>query len=168
MWYEQAEKRVEGIFGDVLENAKRTLTDLKDGEIIEVGISGWVERKGDGYKSDIWYGVEKLDGIDTVAEHISKHSDLLETFSKSLTLSKIKILAYAYNGASESELSEKTGLRGGALHYHLKDLLLLNLLRKNGRGQYETTRYGSRVLHTAVIAIRTFRRALEEGDEQTK
>ena len=95
---------------------------------------------------------------------IENNREFLELFAKALTPVKVKILLLAYGGINEGELSRKTGLQGGALHYHIKDLLMLGLLERAKRGIYYSTKYGDFVVRSAISAIRTFRESIQNLD----
>ncbi len=155
---------VEDFIEGLKENTLKNIKELREGEMAEFSISGWVKRNGDGYRVGIWRGYAKVNGIDEYVEMVDENREFLELYAKSLTPSKVKILLLAYDGISEGELSQRTGLRGGALHYHLRDLLLLGLLEKRGRGKYYTTKYGSFVIRSAISAIRKFKESVREVD----
>ncbi len=150
--------------GNWLEELRRRviqgMKELEKGEILEISVSGWVQAKENGYRVDIWRDTDKISGMEEYIAIVDDNKEFLELYSKSLTPTKVKILLMAFEGINEGELSEKTGLRGGALHYHLRDLVLLGLLEKRERGRYITTKYGSFVARSAISAIRRFRASL--------
>jgi len=142
--------------------AKREIKELKEGKIIEISISGWIEKKREGYRADIWRGHSFGETIEGYMDLIRENTTFMEMYAKTLTPTKILILLAAYDGATETKLSDVVGLKGGALHYHIRDLLYLGLLEKQGRGMYKTTKYGSFVIRTAISAIRKFKKASKE------
>lgn len=149
---------------DIIDTAMEQLEEMKPGEVVELFVSGWIVRKDEGYRIGIWRGL----GRGTMSEYadmVKENTEFLELYAKSLTPTKVLILLRAYDGASEGELSEFVGLKGGALHYHIRDLIYLGLLKKKERGHYETTRYGEFVIRTAISAIRKFKRSVEQGTE---
>jgi len=146
-----------------IERAKEAVKELKPGEVAYVGVSGWIKRNDDGYHVDIWRGFE-ITTMERLKKQIKENSHFLELYAKSLSPVKVLILLEAYEGASEGQISEAVGLRGGALHYHLRDLLYLGLLKKESRGKYRTTKYGSFVIRTALSAIRKFRESVRSSD----
>ncbi len=155
---------LEKVKNDVIERAEKELHTLRPNEVIELFVSGWIIRKEDGERVGIWYSFSKQT-LDEYIEMVREKVEFLDLYAKSLTPTKILILLKAYDGASESELAEFVGLKGGALHYHLRDLIYLGLLKRTSRGFYETTKYGSFVIRTAVSAIRKFERSLEKEDK---
>ena len=164
MELEDVLEEVGEIFESIERRTLRRIRELGLGEIAEFSIIGWVKRHENGYGIDIWRGVGKARNIGEYVDMVEQNREFLDLYSKSLNPTKIKILLLAYDGISEGELSEKIGLRGGALHYHLKDLLMLGLLERTGRGKYRTTKYGSFVIRSAISAIRKFKESVREED----
>ena len=161
-------KEVVGEVNDILEKTRKEfindIRELEEGEIAEVFISGWVTRnREEEYRIDIWWGEGKAKGFDEYLELVDKNREFLEMYASSLSPTRVKILLLAYKGINEGELSEKVGLKGGALHYHLRSLIALGLIKREDRGFYVTTKYGSYVIRTAIGAVRKFRRSVEEG-----
>ena len=148
-----------------ISKARKALDIAKDGSILGIYVSGWIQKLKDGsFRVDIWRGFEERESLEELAQQIRSNYDFLELYAKSLTPVKLLILLRAYQGATETELSEYVHLRGGALHYHIRDLTHLSLLRKEGRGRYITTKYGSFVVRTALSALRKFERSIEEAE----
>ncbi len=157
---------------EVLEEVKKRLNELKEksieniqklkiGEIAEMSVSGWVKREAENeYRIGIWRGFGIAKGIEEYVEMVGRYSEFVDLFSKSVSPTRVKILLLAYDGITEGELSERLNLRGGALHYHLRDLLALGLLKREKRGYYITTKYGNYVSRAVISAIRKFRESL--------
>jgi predicted transcriptional regulator len=149
----------------MMEHAKTELKELRPGELLHLSLSGWIMRLELGYHVDVWRGHEKGKTIDDYITMIQENQDFLELYAKTLTPKKVLILLTAYGqGATESEIGKAVALHGGALHYHLKDLLYLGLLEKTGRGMYRTTRYGTFVIRSALSAIRKFKRSIHDSE----
>jgi len=145
---------------NTLDRAGKELDSIKEDEILEILVSGWISKTRKGYLVDIWRGFGR-ESLDKYCEIVRENAEFLDLYAKSLTPTKVLILLRAYNGATESELSEFMHLKGGALHYHLRDLVYLGLLKKEERGFYKTTRYGNFVIRSAISAIRKFRKSVE-------
>ena len=79
---------------------------------------------------------------------------------------RIRLLQAMYDGPKTSgELSEATGLKGGNLYYHLKELLYAAYVKELDGG-YDLTTLGCKVLLTvAVIASRAVKDRAEQGLE---
>ncbi len=151
----------------MMERAKEEVKELSPGELVELSVSGWILREEKGYRVDVWRGHETKVTVDHYVDMVRENRHFLDMYAKTLTPTKILILLAAYGrGASESEIGEAVNLRGGALHYHLRDLLFLGLLEKTGRGKYRTTKYGNFVIRSAISAIRKFKRSVEEAERE--
>ena len=163
---EEALEEVERLLDELKKKTLENIRELEVGEIAEMSLSGWVKRESDSdYRIGIWRGFGKAKGIEEYLRMVEEYSEFVELFAKSLSPTRIKILLLAYDGITEGELSEKLKLRGGALHYHLRDLLALGLLKKERRGYYITTKYGNFVSRTAISAIRKFKESLRRQEE---
>ena len=152
---------------EMMERAKGEVEELKPEELLYIGVSGWIMRRDDGFYVDVWRGHEAHATIEKYVEMVKENRHFLDMYAKSLSPTKILILLAAYgDGATEGEIGQAVGLRGGALHYHLRDLLFLGLLEKKGRGKYRTTKYGTFVIRSAISAIRKFKRSVEEAEQE--
>jgi DNA-binding transcriptional ArsR family regulator len=114
-------------------------------------------RAGDGKGSFSWSslttslgGVEPTDDriaqqeVETPASHVER---ILSPLAHE---ARIRLLQILYSGPkSSSELSELTGLKGGNLHYHLKELMYADYVREKER-QYSLTRLGIQLLITTT------------------
>ncbi len=78
--------------------------------------------------------------------------------------SRIRMMQALYEGArSSSELAEATGLRGGNLYYHLKELVRAGYVRED-EGAYLLTALGRQLLITfTTIALYVVKDSEDEG-----
>ena len=77
---------------------------------------------------------------------------------------RIRIMQTMYDGAKSSgQLSEATGLKGGNLYYHLKELIHAAYVKEQNGG-YDLTELGCQMLLTvAAIADKVVKDSGEEG-----
>ena len=77
---------------------------------------------------------------------------------------RIGIMQQLYaEGRASSELTELTGMKGGNLHYHLKELIYAGYVQQR-EGKYSLTQLGAQILITvASIASQNVRDQGEEG-----
>ncbi len=100
-------------------------------------------------------------GITTVPpSHLAR---MLGPFSHE---ARIQLLQLLWPEARASaELSEATGLKGGNLHYHLKELIYADYVEQK-EGRYQLTRLGAQLLITVgCIALQNVQDRGEEGLE---
>jgi DNA-binding transcriptional ArsR family regulator len=112
-------------------------------------------RAGDGKGSFSWSSLTtSLGGVEPEAGRIAHQevetpaSHVERILSPLAHEARIRLLQILYSGPkSSSELSELTGLKGGNLHYHLKELMYADYVRESER-QYRLTRLGTQLLIT--------------------
>jgi len=77
---------------------------------------------------------------------------------------RIRLMQVLYDGPlATSDLTEQTGLKGGTLHYHLKELIYAHYVTQRD-GRYRLTHRGYQMLITvACLAKQMVRDAGEEG-----
>jgi hypothetical protein len=80
--------------------------------------------------------------VETPASHVER---ILSPLAHE---ARIRLLQILYSGPkSSSELTELAGLKGGNLHYHLKELIYADYVREKDR-RYGLTRLGTQLLIT--------------------
>ena len=93
-------------------------------------LAGIYKREG---SAAMWDSVEPIDKVLAIP-----HEKEAEYFVPLTNPQRLTILSILTNGLkSEGELSELTGLQGGALHHHLEELLKHAYIRRTERGQYQ-------------------------------
>lgn len=77
---------------------------------------------------------------------------------------RVKLLKALYMGISESgQLKEFTGLTGGQLYHHLKELALAKFLSRKVRGEYRLSSFGYYAFSALMILVASL---LEEEMEE--
>ncbi len=111
-----------------------------------IGIKKIKNKKG---RSSVWkVNPTKIPKL----EEIDKSSFELEVLQRALHPNRVKILLLCMDRVGQKEIEESTGLKGGALYHHLKELQLLRLITKK-EGKYEITQYGTFVLTVALLGM---------------
>ena len=79
---------------------------------------------------------------------------------------RLRILKALYLGESESgQLREMTGLTGGQLYHHLKELALAKFLSRQVRGEYRLSAFGYYTFSSIMILLSSLlREELDEDD----
>jgi DNA-binding HxlR family transcriptional regulator len=91
---------------------------------------------------------------------------LLSPFSNEQRIIILKTLIEGNRGSSE--LTKATGLEGGQLYHHLKELALAEFIEQEQRGVYALTEKGRHTLLTALAMAMTLeKRAIPEEIEAT-
>lgn len=85
-------------------------------------------------------------------EHNEKIAQLCSVLSSKQRLNILKLLIQ--DSLSSGELVKLTGMPGGHLHHHLKDLLKIDLLKKDEDNRYEVTERGISVYLTIASIYR--------------
>lgn len=130
----------EGFAKDVLSILEARLGEKPEGGLILV--SGIERRKGE----VVDFFASAIDLEDAVKCPPSKIARLMGSFSNE---NRIRIMQSLLEGVkTASELSEETGLEGGQLYHHLKELMMADYVQIVERGKYALTSNG-------CIAIRT-------------
>jgi len=116
-------------------------------------IAGCCKRLGStGTWTALWWNVSAEDG-DPDAQRAAALSDsptaverFLAPFSRE---TRVRIMQELWRGArSADDLSEAAGVKGGALHSHLDDLMQAGLVAKEPNGAYSLTGLGCNLLLT--------------------
>ncbi len=151
----------------LIEEFAKNVAAVKTGkaELAIINISGFFFKRNGSERNSFWSGTFKST-LNELLETVVKGDTELDTLSRALNPKRVAILLACIGGASESELAERLGLKGGALHHHIKELLLTGLLKKEGRGKYKTTKFGNFVVTVALSGIRTLQKAEEGGEEE--
>lgn len=128
--------------GDVMEIFEERLGDKPDAGLVFIG---GIERRR-GRISDSYLSVLTLDEV--VECPPKRIVGIVSPFSNE---NRVRIMQVLLEGPkTSSELSRETGLEGGQLYHHLKDLMLAGYVEAVGRGKYALTSKGCMAIRTVA------------------
>lgn len=93
-------------------------------------------------------------------EDIAKLCSALASKQRILILKQL-----SQNKLASSELTAVTGMTGGHLHHHIRDLLSLGLIEKEASGKYSATTFG---INAYITAASLYRRLSYDNRESFK
>jgi len=124
---------------------------------------GGIQEK-DGKISSSYFSGHDLESMMTCSP--KRIASLLSPFSSEQRISILKTLVKG--DKSSSELSQATGLEGGQLYHHLKELALAEYMEQRERGIYTLTEKGQMALLTVMAMASTLeKRVTTEEVEAT-
>jgi DNA-binding HxlR family transcriptional regulator len=134
--------------GDLIEYLERRLPDKPD---TGMAYFGAIERRGGKIVSSYHSGW----GIEDILKCSPRRvANLLSPFSNEQRILILKSLIEKKDRGS-SELSQATGLEGGQLYHHLKELALAEYVEQKERGVYALTEKGKMALLTVLAMTAT-------------
>ena len=156
----------------MIDFACKKLESIKDGinesdNILTIMVGGIARSVGGRETHHLWIHTSSDNGTD-VGEYLTKRIEEnevnIDIIRSAMNVNRLKILATCLNGASESDIAEKIELRGGALHHHIRELMMHGLLKKVERGKYATTSAGMYMIVVATGMPRV--EMTEEGEKE--
>jgi len=141
---------------------ERVLPDKPD---VGVAFFGGVERKGGKVVGSYFSG----NTFDVILKCSPKRvAKLLSPFSNEQRIRILQLLMESPR--TSSELSEATGLEGGQLYFHLKELALVGFVEQPERGKYGLTEKGCMAIRTVSSMAYTLEKGMmpEEIEESFK
>jgi DNA-binding HxlR family transcriptional regulator len=145
--------------GDLIEYLERRLPDKPD---TGMAYFGAIERRGGKIVSSYHSGWEIEDILKCSPRRVA---NLLSPFSNEQRILILKSLIEKDRGSSE--LSQATGLEGGQLYHHIKELALAEYVEQKERGVYALTEKGKMALLTVLAMTATLeKRAIPEEIEE--
>ena len=106
---------------------------------------GGIERRGGRVVDSFFSGIDLEDVLKTPPSRV------VDALSPLTSENRVRILLSLLKGAkTASELVKETGLEGGPLYHHLKELVLAGYVESPGRGRYTLTSKGCIAIRVAA------------------